>query len=200
MAKRVISEAINIRINVGNYQHIEITKQAQEEIEYSSESERLEKEAELSKDIIDSVISSMKLVPERLGKGVENAQEVEDAISKAIPEWLNENPPNLSNVPKKNSDKVAAEQKSNKDEAAGSLDNLLGDSVTEKVSVTEEVTEDLFDDNDLFADDESPAQPEVLEEVVKEDVQVAEESKKEVVTETDSFDLFDDDEMDLFGE
>ena len=196
MAKRVISEAINIRINVGNYQHIEITKQAQEEIEYSSESERLEKEAELSKDIVDSVISSMKLVPERLGKGIENAQEVEDAISKVIPEWFNENPPNLSNVPKKNSDKVAAEQKSNKDEAAGSLDNLLGDSVTEEVLATE----DLFDDNDLFADDESPAQPEVLEEVVKEDVQVAEESKKEVVTETDSFDLFDDDEMDLFGE
>jgi hypothetical protein len=200
MAKRVISEAINIRINVGNYQHIEITKQAQEEIEYSSESERLEREAELSKDIIDSVISSMKLVPERLGKGVENAQEVEDSISKAIPEWLEKSPPNLANVPKKNSDKVAAEQKSNKDDNAKSLDNLIGD-VPEVVSVVEsstEVVEDLFDGDDLFDDDESPATPEVSQEVVKEEVK--EEQQKTAVTVSDDFDLFDDDEMDLFGE
>ena len=36
MVKRKIAECINLRVNVGNYQHIELTKYVEEEIEYSS--------------------------------------------------------------------------------------------------------------------------------------------------------------------
>ena len=47
MSKKKIAETINVRINVGNYQHIELTKYAEEEIEYSSTEELQSKEDSL---------------------------------------------------------------------------------------------------------------------------------------------------------
>jgi hypothetical protein len=218
MNKRVISESINIRINVGNYQHIEITKQAQEEIEYETKEERLALEEDLSNDLISSVVASMRLVPQRLGKCIDNAQEVEDAISKAIPEWLENCPPNLANVPKANSNKVASEQKVNKDSFASLVSDIVADTEVSAVMENKEVEtaesqlgsgEQLFGDgdiDDLFLDDESPAKSEAKEEVkesLSETVSVDKEEKKDtvVVAEgSDEFDFFDDDDCDLFND
>jgi len=182
MKKRVISESINIRINVGNYQHIEITKQAQEEIEYKNEEERLALEEGLSNDLISSVINSMRLVPQRLGKGVDNAQEVEESITKAIPQWFENSPPNLANVPKANSNKVASDQKANKDDFASSVEDIIAEPEVVAVMTNKEVEiaeselgsekvpeEMLFGDDDLlFLDDESPVEPETVTETVSE--------------------------------
>lgn len=212
--KRIISESVNIRINVGNYQHIEITKQAQEEIEYDSEEQRLKLEEALQNDLISGIISSMKKIPEKLGKGVASVQEVEQAISKAIPEWLDKGPvPNIANEPKKNSDKVALEQKANKDQAKEKADSLLAVEEPKKVVKTEvkpnvedvsldiDVDVDSFDDVDLFEDDEPPVKSEVIVPVVKAEAKSvpAEEKVKEVVSSTDDFDFFDDDVESLFN-
>jgi hypothetical protein len=118
MSKRKISECINVRIAVGNYQHIEITKYAEEEIEFSSTKERVEKEDALRADVVENLIRSMKAIPERLGKGIENAIEVEEAIKKKIPEWLANDPiPNVANGALKINDKVVLKQKADKDKA-----------------------------------------------------------------------------------
>jgi hypothetical protein len=192
--KRVISECINVRINVGNYQHIEITKQASEEIEYENDEQRLELEQGLTNDLIDSVIKTMRTVPERLGKGVENAQDVEEAIAKAIPEWLEKNPPNLADKPKEAANKSAAEAKAHKD-AANDLLDVEETPVVEKAGVDEE---------DLFEDDEPPAKSEVIEEEPEEaktspsETTPVEEKKEPVAAGTSDFDFFDDDDMDLF--
>jgi hypothetical protein len=50
--KRIISESINVRINVGNFQHIELVKQAQEEITYDNEEERVELELSLGSSVV----------------------------------------------------------------------------------------------------------------------------------------------------
>lgn len=124
MKKRIISESINIRINVGNYQHIEIVKQAQEEISYKDESERISLENLLTNDLINSVVRSMREIPSRLGKGVAEAQELEEQISSSIPKWLNENPPNIINETKKKLTKVSSDQKENKDKCVNEILDL----------------------------------------------------------------------------
>ena len=63
MSTRKISECINIRINVGNYQHIELVKFAEEQIEFSTEAERIQKEDKLRDDLVASMTRSMKAIP-----------------------------------------------------------------------------------------------------------------------------------------
>ena len=112
MANRKISECINLRINVGNYQHIELTKYAEESIDYETDAERIAKEDQLRDELVDSLKRSMQAIPEKLGKGLEEAIEVEQAIQKAIPEWLENSPvPNLANNAEKKFIQDAAEQK-----------------------------------------------------------------------------------------
>lgn len=201
--KRVISECINIRINVGNYQHIEITKQASEEIEYSSEAERLTLEENLTTDLVDSIVKTMRTVPARLGKGIENAQEVEEAISKAIPEWLENNPPNLADKPREAANRSAAEAKEVIDRASEDILDV------DEESVDEESVDTL--EEDLFEDDEPPAKSEVIEDEPDQEIEEAktspsettpvEEEKKETVSAgSEDFDFFDDDDMDLFND
>ena len=211
--KRVISECINVRINVGNYQHIEITKQASQEIEYSSEDERLELEEVLTNDIVDSVIKSMRSIPSRLGKGLDQAQEVEEAISKAIPEWLNNCPPNLMDRAKDKVNKIASEQKDNKDRAS---EDILDVKETPSKSAA------VFDDEDLFEEDDQRAEIEVVKEPFDkptvsatkssdseasdvednlfdtEDDEIKETVVKSSGAESDDFDFFDDEDLDLF--
>jgi len=217
--KRTISECINVRINVGNYQHIEITKQASEEIEFSNDKERLALEDNLTNDLVDSVIRSMRSIPDSLGKGVEDAQEVEESIKKAIPEWLNNQPPNLADKPKEKSDRVAAEQKDNKDKASEDILDVDEEPVVKNATVEEDVAvdDDLFEEDeesavsevsevaDVKEEKSSPSEAVELETVESETTEVKEENvTKEVVAEgtasSDDFDFFDDDDLDLFDE
>lgn len=140
MKTRIISESINIRINVGNYQHIEIVKQAQEEISYENESDRISLEDNLMNDLINSIVRSMKEIPARLGKGISEAQDVEEAIASSLPKWLDKNPPNIADETKKKLSKVSSEQKENKDKCKNDILSVDGE---EKVK------------NDLKSNDES---------------------------------------------
>jgi hypothetical protein len=198
MAKRKISECINVRINVGNYQHIELTKYAEEEIEFDSTKERVEKEDILRDDLIASLVRSMKTIPEKLGKGVANVVEVEEAIKKAIPEWLAKDPiPNIANGALKQNNRTASEQLANKENLLKEeINKIKAIEVREKIEpktevkaevAREEKTEinDPLSNSELFEEDK----PKVEEKKEKT-------SKVEKVAKTD--DIFDDD--DIFGE
>lgn len=197
MTERKISECINVRINVGNYQHIELTKYAEESIEYSSAEERIKKEDQLRDELVSSLIRSMKAIPEKLGKGIEAAIEVEESIKKAIPEWLeNGAVPNIANGAKKNYIKNASDQKAQKDEEDDNLAEISGDKVEEKDS--------LLDDEDLFEEDEMPPseknegadEPETKQE---ENKSVKKETSKKEIADDILSDLDDDADDDLFG-
>jgi len=201
MSKRKIADCLNIRINVGNYQHIEITKYAEEEIEYSNDSERVQKENSLRDDLLSSLISSMKTIPERLNKGVESAQEVEELIKKSIPAWLSSNiVPNIANMAKKQEIKVTAEQKDNRD------DNIKVKTATKDIDVFGEHDSFKKDDKqNLSIVDSSPEIPVVdrvedlfednstsVAKTIKVDEKKVDEKKS--VASDDGFDnLFDDD-------
>lgn len=202
MSKRKIADCLNIRINVGNYQHIEITKYGEEEIEYANDAERIQKENSLRDDLLSSLINSMKTIPERLNKGVESAQEVEESIKKSIPAWLSSNiVPNIANMAKKQEIRVTAEQKDNRDDnikiktASKDID-VFGEHDSSKkedkpnlsiVDSSPEIpaidkVEDLFEDN-----------PAAIVKTIKVEEKKVEEKKKDIPSD-DSFDnLFDDD-------
>lgn len=206
MAKRKIADCINVRINVGNYQHIELTKYAEEEIEYSTDLERTQKEESLRDDLVTSLIKSMKAIPERLNKGVQNAQEVEESIKKSIPAWLaNGTVSNIANMAKKQEIQVTAEQKSNKDDyskdSAKDMD-VFEDPKPESKEEMKQVLSiidskpdipeiDKVDASDLFEEDKASVSAVVSE--VKE----AKEAKKISSDKKSEFDdIFDDDIFD----
>lgn len=186
MSERKISECISIRINVGNYQHIELTKYAEEQIEYSTPKERMEKEDELRDDLVASIVRSMKAIPEKLGKGIEAAIEVEESIKKAIPEWMEkEAVPNLANTAKKKEIQNEAEQKEQKKKAEDNLSEVLTEDCSKKEAETSASSE-----SDLFEEDEMP-EPKKVDGA---DDPIGEEESKEA---DDGFgdDFFDDDDL-----
>ncbi len=204
MSQRKISECINVRINVGNYQHIELSKYAEETVEYSSKEELIQKEDSLRDDLIASVIRSMKAIPERLGKGVEAAIDVEESIKKAIPSWLeNGAVPNIANLPKKNNLKDAAEQKNKKDESSKNLvevtDTVIPEVKNEKVVVNETKAIKSTANDDLFEDDIIVETIESIDKMtVEKSTESIETKKVEKSAELDGF--FDNDDDDLFGD
>jgi hypothetical protein len=204
MSQRKISECINVRINVGNYQHIELSKYAEETVEYSSKEELIQKEDSLRDDLIASVIRSMKAIPERLGKGVEAAIEVEESIKKAIPSWLeNGAVPNIANLPKKKNLQDVAEQKNNKDEAVKNLAEVTETVVPEvkKEQVIAKGTEAIKPtvNDDLFEDDSIVEVIDGIDKMaVEKSPEVVETKKVEKSAELDGF--FDNDDDDLFGD
>ena len=122
--KRKISACLNVRINVGNYQHIELVNHAEEEIEFDNDAERIAQEDQLTSDLTSYIVRAMRNIPAKLGKGIENAQQVEEAIQKAIPDWLAKGPvPNIANQPRVVADKVASEQKEN----AASVNRIIAE-------------------------------------------------------------------------
>lgn len=152
MTTRKISECINVRINVGNYQHIELVKYAEEEIEFSSVEERMAKEDQLTLDLVASLSRSMKLVTESLGKGMAEVIKVEQSIKKAIPEWMkNGAVPNIANNPRKLEIQVAAAQEDQKAQEVAQSAEVLLKSV-EKEEVKLEGKDDDASEEPLFED------------------------------------------------
>jgi hypothetical protein len=211
MPQRKISECIDLRINVGNYQHIGLTKYAEETIEYTTEEERIAKEDQLRDELVESLKRSMKAIPERLGKGIEEAIEVEEAIKKAIPEWLESGAvPNIANKAEKKLIQNAAEQKAEKDAATENMSEVTA----QNADGSEDVPSDTADE-DLFEEDEMP-EPEKAEgageaeesepeaevsetaDAKEEDPEPKEEKKPVAAGELDDF--FEGDDEDLFGD
>lgn len=208
MSQRKISECISVRINVGNYQHIELTKYAEESIEYSSEQERIEKEDQLTNDLIISLRRGMKSIPEKLGKGIDQAIEVEESICKAIPEWLESSAvPNIANGAEKKYIQVVAEQKQKKDEATSNLSEVIENKVDKveskgiKIKSKDENVKIDESEEDLFEDEpkDKPNEPKDVKSDVK--TETMETKVEEVKTEEKSSsgelnDFFDDDDDD----
>lgn len=199
MAKRKIAECINIRINVGNYQHIELTKYAEEEIEFDSISERQKKEDDLREDLLANMMRSMKAIPARLGKGVEQAAEVEEAIQKAIPAWLEKGAiPNIANGAKEKVIQITAEQKNNKDSqiTVPEVKSLSKPEIAKIVELPKpEIDQSVeltalseVDVKNLFEDDVTPSSEKKVDKPAKTD---AKEDLKE---------FFNDDDDDLFSD
>lgn len=157
MTEKKIAECINVRVNVGNYQHIELTKYAEKTISYNNEEEMVRKEDELTEELVANLIRNMRRIPERLGKDTAAVIEVEESIAKVIPEWLqNGDVPNLANKALTGHNKTVAEQKEERDshniveEKKEVLPEDLKEVVAKKPS---NEMDDLFDgDDDLFSD------------------------------------------------
>lgn len=223
MSKRKIADCVNIRIKVGDFQHIEIVKYAEEEIEYTSKEDRIQQEDALTESLVDSVLRSLKAIPERLGKGRAEAIEVEQSISKAIPAWLASDPvPNIANNAKKTASTEIDKQMKDKEKALAAEKAVMGDDSScfkkkpevkdpikdfvKAVEVADKAVEDfkksattvskVIADDDLFENDSVTAVVPV-KEIKNEQVKV---EKKEVKkTEVDEFDMFSDSD-DLFGD
>ena len=189
MTTRKISECINVRINVGNYQHIEIVKYAEEEIEYSTVEERMVKEDQLTRDLIASLSRSMKIVPEALGKGMAEAVQVEQSVKKAIPEWMKNSP--APNIAKKVEIQVSAAQEDKQAKEKAQVATTVLAEVTADIvkPVSLEGKDDDASDKPLFEESleagESKAVDAAVNAAVVETVSVPKNDKKED-------DLFDD--------
>jgi hypothetical protein len=169
MTKKKIAETLNLRVNIGNYQHIEISKYAEQEIEYETKEEMIEKENAFTSDLLDNLVRNLDVIPQKVSKVEEvSVLKVKESIGRAIPEWMNDNQePNLA---KKKSIQSEAEQVEQAEKVEGNIvkadneiDDLLGGNDTksvpeEKVEVENGKTkekvvvaeDDLFGESDLF--------------------------------------------------
>ena len=155
--EKKIAETVSVRINVGNYQHIEISKYAEKKIEYNNEEEMKKQEDQLTDELIANLVRNMKTIPEKLGKKTDAVVAVEESIIKAIPKWLEEQPePNIANKAKESNNSVIAEQVTQNKKQEQDLDeekDLLEDPVPgkeEKDNKKEEVKKVEESDDDLF--------------------------------------------------
>lgn len=123
MSTRKISSCINVRINLGNFQHVDITKYCEEEIEFTSEAERVQKEDSLEKDTLNYLVRGINKIPERLNKGAVEIAAFEEHVKAGIPAWLANNPiPNIANKAKKIEGVIKAEAKQNLDKVNSYVD------------------------------------------------------------------------------
>ena len=153
--EKKIAETVSVRINVGNYQHIEISKYAEKKIEYNNEEEMKKQEDQLTDELIANLVRNMKTIPEKLGKKTDAVVAVEESIIKAIPKWLEEQPePNIANKAKESNNNVIAEQVTQNKKQEQDLDEekdlLEADPVIEKDNKKEEVKKVEESDDDLF--------------------------------------------------
>lgn len=186
MAKtRKIAECVNVRINLGNWQHIELVKYAEEEISYSTESDRIEQENSLRDDLVQNLIRSMNEIPAKIGKGVAESQSVEELIKTKLPDWIKNGPiPNIANNALKREVQVAAEQKNLKDKDQKNIDEAIG---------TERLDDAKSDKSNLRA-------TEVVASATLHKVEKAEDElvfKTEISKISSSSDLFEDDDADI---
>jgi len=159
MAKKKIAETVNIRINVGNYQHIELSKYAEKEIEYENKEEMIAKEDKLTEELIENIVRNMRRISEKLGKETNGVSDVEERITKVIPDFMKgAEEPNLA---KKKVVQSEAEEKSNEEkkkassQKASSQEKEIADLVEEDPVKSEKSDADLFSDDgdDLFSDE-----------------------------------------------
>ena len=102
MSEKKIAECVKVLINLGNFSNIEIAKYAEKVITYETQEEMVQKEDELTVELVNNIVRNMKKIPEQLGKKTTAPEELTNKMIKAIPEWLTVAPiPNLANSAKK---------------------------------------------------------------------------------------------------
>jgi len=212
--KRKIADCLDVRVSLGNFNWIQFTKYGEEEIEFSSDKERIQKEEALRDNLIDRLLRDMGETTKRIGVGVKEVKQVEETITKKIPEWLEKSPvPNIANKALTHEIQVEEKQADEKQKVEArveSIDKELeedGKSVKSKTKEIEktEKTEKTEDAGtvDLFEDDE-PASSPTEEDSKPEDSNTKKEKKPcqaeaKEIEKSDTDNLFDDDD-DLFGD
>jgi len=150
--KRKIAESINLRVNLKNFQHIELVKYAEEEIEYNSKEERIKAEKALTTDLVESLQNSMQIIVDGVGKGRKEVVEVEDAIIQTVPEWLdNKNIPNIakdSNPALDKKEKIALKQKDDLETCKQNEEEMAEFEPSEPSESSETDDNEFFDDDD----------------------------------------------------
>jgi len=189
MEQKKIATSVDIMIKVRDYEYIHVTKYSEKVISYENKSEMVSKEDELSKDLVNDTIRTIRGIPDQLGQGKDAVAKIEDKIKTRIPEWLGSDPePNIANNPidsanmaKKNNEKSEAEIETKAEAKEKKLDRESS------------IVEDLFDENDSPSVNNAPDSAPPKEEPKNE------ESKPETSKSEDSEfdDLFADD-VDLF--
>ena len=160
MEEKKVATSIDILINVGQFEHIQITKYAEKKITYESSDEMIKKEDEVTSELVSDIIRTMRGLPEKLGKKTNAISAIEEKIQKKIPEWLANNPvPNLAKdkfelAQAAVSSKVEA-KKEKEERANAEVANLI-DPPAEKPKEEEMFSKDVpektidFDSEDLF--------------------------------------------------
>lgn len=207
---RKISDCINLRITLGNYQHIEFVKYAEEAIEYNSADERKRKEDELRNDLVDSLIRTIRETSEKF-KSTGQVTQVESAIKQKLPQWLEENyVPNIANGALKKEIQVQSAQQEKLDKdvkffdakssetkvVSKSVDNTVKTQVlTPTVSVASTIIPPKTElKDDLFDDMVSSKDAGVKDDLFDDDVDNKQKSKNAKV-QVEKFDSIEDDDF-----
>lgn len=168
MEEKKIATSVDILINIDRFEHFQITKYSEKKITYESQEEMVQKEDQLTNELLSDIRRSLKLFCDNLGsiskeinQKMEAVSKIEDKIGKKMPTWLEEgSDPNIANKAKENSVKAVAEahvkledfkakEKANKAETA---DFLEGKQKIDESPKSEDKSNSL--DEDLFTDDE----------------------------------------------
>lgn len=191
--EKKIATSLEVLIKVAQYESIRLTKYGEAKIEYDSPEERIEKEERLSDEVLLDMITTMKTLPEKLGKNTNAVVEIQEKIIKRIPEWLEKGPePNIADTAKKSCEKSEAE--------AHAENERRKEKTEEKTDTTSTEIDELFSpEPEAEAEEAKPqnVEPEG-EDGSEESANKAEEPKAEEETEKKAEDDFDDDE-DLFA-
>ena len=153
MEQKKIATSVDVLINVGAYEHIQITKYAERSISYGSKEEMLEQEDALTNEVVADLIRSMRSMPEKLGKKTTANIEIESKIAKKIPEWLNGNvEPNIANNAKtqydNNKAKASADIEAKKEKENIAIETSVAKNNNSPNPI--KASDDIFNDEDLF--------------------------------------------------
>lgn len=154
MPKKRIATSVDALINVDRYEHLQVTKYAEREIEYTSEEDMIAQEDQLTDELLADITRSLNKVPEKWGKSGVPIKDFEEKVQKKLPAWLEGNAiPNIANNAekqfKKNSAEAEAkaEEKSEKKaEDSEEVEKLIADESSE--TPAEQTVEDIGSDGD----------------------------------------------------
>jgi len=175
MEQKKIATSVDVMIKVRDYEYIHVTKYSEKVISYENKLEMISKEDELSKDLVNDTVRTIRCIPDQLGQGKDAVAKIEDKIKTRIPEWLGSDPePNIANNPvdsanmaKKNNEKAEAEIEAKSEAKA------------EKLNRESSIVEDLFDEKDSPSVNKTLPTPEPPKEEPKNEGNKPEAPKSE---------------------
>lgn len=163
--EKKIATSVDLLINIDRFEHLQITKYAETKITYENEAEMIQKEDNLTNELINDVLRTIRVIPGKMGQNplleqkMEAVTKMEDKISKKMPAWLEEGGvTNIANTAKKNYQNTVANsnvKKIEKEEIKKvntlETDNFLEGKVEPvKPKIEEKDAKDDFFDEDLF--------------------------------------------------
>jgi len=164
--EKKIATSVDLLINIDRFEHLQITKYAETKITYENEAEMIQKEDNLTNELINDVLRTVRAIPGKMGQNllsenkIEAVTKMEEKIGKKMPAWLEEGGvTNIANTAKKNYQTAVAnnnvkkiEKEESKKANAIETDKFLeskAEPVKPKIE-EKDTKDDFFDDEDLF--------------------------------------------------